>query len=149
MKDFQQLIIQGIPSELPMPQMWDVNINHAPKRKDILNIEEKKLALQNALRYFEPQHHTVLAEEFLKELNDYGRIYMYRFRELIQCIIANFRLNCISKYIYTSHSCLYRIFCLYTVKYIGESSNGRTADFDSVSLGSNPSSPKRELKTKN
>ena len=80
MKDFQQLIIQGIPSELPMPQMWDVNINHAPKRKDILNIEEKKLALQNALRYFEPQHHTVLAEEFLKELNDYGRIYMYRFR---------------------------------------------------------------------
>ncbi|MFZ4414728.1 MAG: urocanate hydratase, partial [Bacteroidales bacterium] len=80
MKDFQQLIIQGIPSELPMPQMRDVNINHAPKRKDILNIEEKKLALQNALRYFEPQHHTVLADEFLKELNDYGRIYMYRFR---------------------------------------------------------------------
>ncbi|MEI6697101.1 MAG: urocanate hydratase [Bacteroidota bacterium] len=80
MKDFQQLIIQGIPSELPMPQMRDVNINHAPKRKDILNIEEKKLALQNALRYFEPQHHAVLAEEFLKELNDYGRIYMYRFR---------------------------------------------------------------------
>ncbi|MFZ4399809.1 MAG: urocanate hydratase [Bacteroidales bacterium] len=80
LKEFQQLIIQGIPAELPQPQDWDFNINHAPRRKDILNTEEKKLALQNALRYFDPKHHTVLATEFLKELNDYGRIYMYRFR---------------------------------------------------------------------
>lgn len=80
MKEFQQLIKQGIPSELPQPQVWDADINHAPKRKDILNVEEKKLALQNALRYFEPKHHSILSTEFLKELNDYGRIYMYRFR---------------------------------------------------------------------
>gem|GEM_PF-1458584 len=52
-------------------------------------------------------------------------------------------MKCVGKYIYTSHACESRIFCLYTVKYIGESSNGRTADFDSVSLGSNPSSPKQ------
>jgi urocanate hydratase len=80
MKEFQQAIIQGIPSILPQPQVWDADINHAPKRKEILNVEEKKLALQNALRYFEPKHHSILALEFLKELNDYGRIYMYRFR---------------------------------------------------------------------
>ncbi len=80
MKEFQQAIIQGIPDVLPQPQAWETNINHAPKRKDILTVEEKKLALQNALRYFDPQHHAVLAPEFLKELNDYGRIYMYRFR---------------------------------------------------------------------
>ncbi|MFZ4741081.1 MAG: urocanate hydratase [Bacteroidales bacterium] len=80
MKEFQQAIIQGIPSILPQPQVWDADINHAPKRKEILNVEEKKLALQNALRYFEPKHHSILAPEFLKELNDYGRIYMYRFR---------------------------------------------------------------------
>lgn len=72
---------------------------------------------------------------------------MYHFRELIQCIIVKNRLKCISIYIYISHACESRIFCLYTVKYyvkyiVGESSNGRTADFDSVSLGSNPSSPK-------
>ncbi|MCX6230192.1 MAG: urocanate hydratase [Bacteroidetes bacterium] len=80
MTDFQQAIIQGIPEKLPQLQLWDASINHAPKRKDILNKEEKKLALQNALRYFEPQHHKELAPEFLKELKDYGRIYMYRFR---------------------------------------------------------------------
>ena len=80
MKEFQQAIIQGIPNILPQPQVWDADINHAPKRKEILNVEEKKLALQNALRYFEPKHHSILATEFLKELNDYGRIYMYRFR---------------------------------------------------------------------
>jgi urocanate hydratase len=80
LKQFQQHILQGIPATLPEPKPYETNINHAPKRKAILNAEEKKLAVQNALRYFEPQHHAVLAKEFLNELNTYGRIYMYRFR---------------------------------------------------------------------
>ena len=80
LQQFQQHILQGIPSELPQPKAYESTINHAPKRKDILNSEEKKLAIQNALRYFEPQHHAVLAKEFAEELKTYGRIYMYRFR---------------------------------------------------------------------
>jgi len=80
MNAFHQAIKQGIPTELPRVKAYNSNINHAPKRKDILNTDEKKLALQNALRYFEPHHHAVLAKEFLEELNTYGRIYMYRFR---------------------------------------------------------------------
>lgn len=80
LKQFQQHILQGIPSQLPSAKTYEVNINHAPKRKAILNNEEKKLAIQNALRYFDPQHHAVLAKEFIAELNTYGRIYMYRFR---------------------------------------------------------------------
>ncbi len=80
LKQFQQHILQGIPSELPQPKTYENTINHAPKRKDILNSEEKKLAIQNALRYFEPKHHAVLAKEFAEELKTYGRIYMYRFR---------------------------------------------------------------------
>ncbi len=80
LKQFQQHILQGIPATLPEPKAYETSINHAPKRKAILNAEEKKLAVQNALRYFEPQHHAVLANEFLNELNTYGRIYMYRFR---------------------------------------------------------------------
>ncbi len=77
---FKQLIQQGIPSKLPAPKPYDLTINHAPKRKDILSPEEKKLALKNALRYFEPQHHATLLPEFSNELETYGRIYMYRFR---------------------------------------------------------------------
>ncbi|HUH51911.1 MAG TPA: urocanate hydratase [Flavobacterium sp.] len=77
---FQDQIKQGIPSVLPAPKPYDVNINHAPKRKEILSAEEKKLALRNALRYFEPTFHQELAKEFLDELETYGRIYMYRFR---------------------------------------------------------------------
>jgi len=80
MNTFHKAIKQGIPIALPQAKAFDSNINHAPKRKDILSNSEKKLALQNALRYFEPKHHTVLAKEFLDELNTYGRIYMYRFR---------------------------------------------------------------------
>lgn len=80
LNQFQQHILQGIPSELPAPKPYETAINHAPKRKDILTAEEKKLAVQNALRYFEPQHHAVLAKEFFEELKTYGRIYMYRFR---------------------------------------------------------------------
>ena len=78
--EFKLAILRGIPSELPTEKMYDLNINHAPKRKKILTEDETKLALRNALRYFEPKHHIVLAKEFLQELNDYGRIYMYRFR---------------------------------------------------------------------
>ena len=79
-KQFQQHILQGIPSELPSLKAYEPAINHAPKRKDSLNAEEKKLAIQNALRYFEPKLHAVLAKEFAEELKTYGRIYMYRFR---------------------------------------------------------------------
>ena len=77
---FQEQIQQGIPSELPQPKPFESQINHAPKRKEILNEEEKKLALQNALRYFEPKFHAELLPEFKEELEKFGRIYMYRFR---------------------------------------------------------------------
>jgi urocanate hydratase len=80
MLDFKQVILQGIPDQLPDPKPFDPSINHAPKRKDILHTEEKKLALRNALRYFDKKHHVVLAKEFSEELKTYGRIYMYRFR---------------------------------------------------------------------
>lgn len=77
---FQEIIKAGIPRELPPQKVYDPNVNHAPKRKDILSDEEKKLALRNALRYFEPKHHPVLLPEFREELEKYGRIYMYRYR---------------------------------------------------------------------
>lgn len=79
-EQFQKHILTGIPSELPEAKLYDLQINHAPKRKDILSAEDKKLALQNALRYFDAKHHSVLAKEFSFELKTYGRIYMYRFR---------------------------------------------------------------------
>ena len=78
--EFQKAILQGIPDELPEPQTFDETISHAPRRKDILSPSEKKLALRNALRYFHPEHHPILAREFAGELQKYGRIYMYRFR---------------------------------------------------------------------
>ncbi len=78
--EFQQEIRLGIPDTLPEPKAYDPDINHAPKRKDILNAEEKKLALRNALRYFPKHLHAQLAPEFAQELKDYGRIYMYRYR---------------------------------------------------------------------
>ncbi len=79
-EEFKQDIINGIPAELPQPQPYDQEVNHAPRRKEILTLAEKELALKNALRYFEPRHHKVLAKEFADELKKYGRIYMYRFR---------------------------------------------------------------------
>jgi urocanate hydratase len=79
-EEFKKLILQGIPEELPEPRAYDSAINHAPVRKEILNSEEKKLALKNALRYFPKKHHSILAAEFADELKKYGRIYMYRFR---------------------------------------------------------------------
>ncbi|MEE4259727.1 MAG: urocanate hydratase [Bacteroidales bacterium] len=78
--DFKKAVLQGIPEELPVKKKYDESVSHAPKRKDILLIEEKKLALRNALRYFPQKYHEVLAEEFAEELEKYGRIYMYRFR---------------------------------------------------------------------
>ena len=77
---FQEEILAGIPEELPEAKPYDNEINHAPKRKDILSQKEKVLALKNALRYFPERHHAVLAREFAEELYKYGRIYMYRFR---------------------------------------------------------------------
>jgi urocanate hydratase len=77
---FKQAILGGIPDELPPVKPHDSTISHAPRRKDILSPEEKRLAVRNALRYFDPGHHAILAPEFYDELNRYGRIYMYRFR---------------------------------------------------------------------
>ncbi len=79
-QEFQQDILQGIPSVLPAKKAYEIAINHAPKRKQILSKEETRLALENALRYFPKDLHAELASEFLQELNDFGRIYMYRFR---------------------------------------------------------------------
>ena len=77
---FKEQIQQGIPSVLPQIKPYELAINHAPKRKEILTEEEKILALKNALRYFEAKHHAELIPEFKEELEKYGRIYMYRFR---------------------------------------------------------------------
>ncbi|MDD6686634.1 MAG: urocanate hydratase [Bacteroidales bacterium] len=80
LQEFQADVRAGIPKVLPEPQPYDPDINHAPKRKDILTAEEKKLALRNALRYFPREMHATLLPEFAHELKTYGRIYMYRFR---------------------------------------------------------------------
>jgi len=77
--NFKQQLLQGIPSELPVKKKRSQDVSHAPKRKDILSLEEKKLAIRNALRYFPKVWHAELSKEFAAELNDYGRIYMYRF----------------------------------------------------------------------
>ena len=79
-EEFKTAIRQGIPDQLPEPRPFDRNVSHAPDRKDLLTTLEKRLALKNALRYFPERHHPVLAPEFAKELEDHGRIYMYRFR---------------------------------------------------------------------
>jgi urocanate hydratase len=78
--EFKKLISEGIPSELPPLKPYDQNINHAPRRKDILTRDEKKLALKNALRYFPVSLHPALVKEFADELKQFGRIYMYRYR---------------------------------------------------------------------
>lgn len=79
-QQFQEAILAGIPDTLPAPRPYDRSVNHAPKRKDILSAEEKKLAIRNALRYFDPKHHAELSKEFAEELKTFGRIYMYRLR---------------------------------------------------------------------
>ena len=78
--EFQADIRAGIPEVLPELPAYDHSVSHAPKRKDILTPEEKKLAMRNALRYFPQKYHATLAPEFAEELRTYGRIYMYRFR---------------------------------------------------------------------
>lgn len=82
--EFRKLVAEGIPSVLPEPPVYDPKINHAPRRKDILSVTEKKLAIRNALRYFPKDFHSVLAMEFASELRKYGRIYMYRFRPIYE-----------------------------------------------------------------
>ncbi|AXT19115.1 urocanate hydratase [Flavobacteriaceae bacterium AU392] len=77
---FQDKILQGIPKELPSKYSYPEGVNRAPKRKDILSVEEKQLAIRNALRYFPQEWHKTLAKEFAEELKDFGRIYMYRFK---------------------------------------------------------------------
>ncbi|AQW98865.1 urocanate hydratase [Elizabethkingia anophelis] len=77
---FKEQIQQGIPAILPNPKAYDTTVSHAPKRKEILSEDEKKLALKNALRYFDAQHHAALIPEFKEELEKYGRIYMHRLR---------------------------------------------------------------------
>ena len=97
--DFKRMVSEGIPEELPPVKQYDVKINHAPKRKAILNQEERKLAVRNALRYFPVRFHEVLAYEFAEELRMYGRIYMYRFRpdyDIRAHNIADFPHNSVS-----------------------------------------------------
>jgi len=79
-EEFQAAITAGIPTKLPARNAYQPEINHAPKRKNILTQDEKKQALKNALRYFRKEQHAILAPEFLEELETYGRIYMYRLR---------------------------------------------------------------------
>ena len=79
-ENFKAQILQGIPKEMPHIKVYPKNANRAPKRKDILTLEEKKLAISNALRYFPPDWHEILGKEFAQELNTLGRIYMYRFK---------------------------------------------------------------------
>nr|WP_321225260.1 urocanate hydratase [uncultured Psychroserpens sp.] len=79
-KSFKDQVLEGIPEILPAPKPFDTSINHAPKRKAILSLEEQKLALKNALRYFDKSQHETLIPEFKNELDSYGRIYMYRLR---------------------------------------------------------------------
>ncbi len=78
--EFQTSVALGIPTVLPQLRAYDPDVNHAPVRKDILSGSDKKLAIRNALRYFEPHQHALLAKEFAEELKKYGRIYMFRFR---------------------------------------------------------------------
>jgi urocanate hydratase len=96
-QEFQNIIKQGIPSELPAPKAYPAGANRAPKRKDILSVEEKQLAVRNALRYFPKEWHAELAVEFAQELKDFGRIYMYRFKpnyELKARSISDYPAKC-------------------------------------------------------
>ena len=98
MKPFAEEILEGIPAQIPAEKPIETSINHAPKRKEILNVEEKKLALKNALRYFPKHQHEQLISEFLNELNTYGRIYMHRYRpnhEIIARPISEYPGQCI------------------------------------------------------
>ena len=80
MINIKKSILQGIPTQLPQKKEFDTSVSHAPKRKDILTTQQKKLAIKNALRYYPKNLHSQLAQEFADELKKYGRIYMYRYR---------------------------------------------------------------------
>ena len=82
--NFKKQILLGIPEELPVKKEYDISVNHAPIRESVLSSEEKKLALRNALRYFDKKFHQELIPEFKSELDEYGRIYMYRFRPIYE-----------------------------------------------------------------
>ena len=77
-------LYRGLPKNLPQHPGLDPNVDHAPIRKQVLTPSQERLALQNALRYFDPEHHSTLSKEFLEELRTYGRIYMHRFRPNIE-----------------------------------------------------------------
>jgi urocanate hydratase len=77
---FQEQLLQGIPLELPSKKAYPKEVNRAPNRKDILSVDDKRLAVRNALRYFPKKWHNELATEFAEELQEFGRIYMYRFK---------------------------------------------------------------------
>lgn len=79
-QEFFNDILQGVPAQIPAKKAYESDINHAPKRKAILSDDEKKLAVRNALRYFPKEQHAELAKDFADELNQYGRIYMHRYR---------------------------------------------------------------------
>ncbi len=89
--EFSHVVLTGIPDSLPPPAIIDQSINHAPKRKDVLSVKEKKLAIRNALRYFPVKFHEILAPEFLHELQEYGHIYMYRFKPGYKIYARNFQ----------------------------------------------------------
>ena len=81
---FKEQIELGISDKLPIQRAYDISVNHAPKRKEILSKAETELALRNALRYFDKKHHELLLPEFAEELKKYGRIYMHRFRPMYE-----------------------------------------------------------------
>lgn len=91
LEEFQAAVRAGIPSAIPAAKPYEPSINHAPVRKDILTNKEKKLALQNALRYFPKEQHASLAPEFAEELKTYGRIYMHRYRPDYKIYAQNIR----------------------------------------------------------
>ena len=74
MDNFRNAVCEGIPSAIPPAKPYDESVNHAPRRKQILSAQEKRLALRNALRYFPQEQHKFLAREFAQELEEYGRI---------------------------------------------------------------------------
>jgi len=88
--NFKQQILEGIPNEIPSLPSYDSKVSHAPKRKDVLTIEEKRLAVKNALRYFPTSHHAILAPEFAAELVKFGRIYMNRYRPSYKIVARPF-----------------------------------------------------------
>jgi len=73
-------LVTGIPDELPEMPQWDDTVDHAPARRQVLTQQEKQLAIRNALRYFPKHLHEILAQEFIKELNSFGRVIMWRYR---------------------------------------------------------------------